>query len=126
MEVNGQFHVPAALFSEKRSPVLSGPQGLSGRCEERNLAPAGVPTPAVQLAPVAIPANKYIILGNKYLQKFDGETSWKVGTSKTEREISGKVRWVFLNFFFLLSYSFPFLLIIFLFFFQTSVKFMKI
>jgi hypothetical protein len=57
MEVSGQLHTPAALppRKEPRYPSdtrLGGPQSRFGLCEERNLAPAGNQTPAVQ--PVGI------------------------------------------------------------------------
>jgi hypothetical protein len=47
---NYNFH--SLVPPEKEPPVLTGPQNQSGRCgDEKHLAPAGNPTPAVQ--PVA-------------------------------------------------------------------------
>jgi hypothetical protein len=58
MEVSGQLQAPAALLpweNRPRYPLdmrLGGPQSRSGRCGvEKNVAPAGILTPAVQ--PVA-------------------------------------------------------------------------
>jgi hypothetical protein len=59
MEVSCQIHAPAALLPGKKPPLLilwkAGlPQSASERYgEEKNLAPAGKRTPALQ--PVAIP-----------------------------------------------------------------------
>jgi hypothetical protein len=49
MEVSGQLHILATLLPLDRR--LGGPQGRSGRCEEKNLATFGNRTLAVQ--PVA-------------------------------------------------------------------------
>jgi hypothetical protein len=50
LEAIGQLHTPAALPQYPLDRRLGGPQSRFGRCvQEKNLVPAGIRTPALQL-----------------------------------------------------------------------------
>jgi hypothetical protein len=114
MEVNSQLHPPSRFTPGEKAPgahCIGGwvdPTACLEAVKRKILSFPRFETGSFSMYPPLYRLINIIIWGDKYLQKFDEETSWHVGTSKAEREIRGKLRWVFLHFFLPLTLLFPF------------------